>query len=219
MAEDIRTMADPDGIAEFDRGYVPPDCVVLDSAYCSMGRMVAVRACKRAGWAYYDSPILLDLVPELGVTMDDVDAFEAKSAAQGADLDALRASAEYARVAGAFQLAAERALAAGPCLIHDRVGREFVESLGKRCVTAMTYATDRPAMRVRAQFSPLYAHLTDPAELDAAIATEDARRRAWHALGSTATTWGDPVAYDLMLCTDAIGRDCAAELLARLMQA
>lgn len=120
-----------------------------------MGRMVAVRACERAGWNYYDSPILLDLVPELGVTMDDVDAFEAKSAAEGADLDALRKSAEYARIADAFRLAAERAIGEGPCLIHDRVSREFVEGLGKRCVVAMTYATDRPAMRVRAILTAL----------------------------------------------------------------
>ncbi|MBR3225288.1 MAG: hypothetical protein IKF78_08200 [Atopobiaceae bacterium] len=53
--------------------------------------------------------------------------------------------------------------------------------------------------------------------LDAAIAYEDARRRAWHALGDGSGAWGEPATYDLMLCTDAIGRDFAAELLARLM--
>ena len=218
MAEDIRNMTNPDGVAEFDRGYEVPDCVVLDSAYCSMGRMVAIRACDAAGWAMHDTNTLLALVPELGVTVEDVDAFEERSAAPGADLAALRETDEYRRVSGAFRLAAERALAEGPCLIHDRVDKEFVEGLGKRCVSAMTYASDRAAMRVRAQYSPMYAHLTDPAELDAAIAHEDARRIAWHALGSDTTTWGERGTYDLMLSTDLIGRDLAAELLARLMR-
>lgn len=218
MAEDIRKMTNPEGIVEFERGYVVPDCVVLDSAYCSMGRMVALRACDAAGWTMHDSNTLLALVPECGVTMDDVEAFENEATAEGADLAALRESDEYKRISGAFRLAAERALNQGPCLIHDRVTKAFVESLGKTCVSAMTYASDRPAMRVRAQYSPVYAHLTDPDELDAAIAHEDARRRTWHALGGDDTRWGDPATYDLMLSTDTIGRDFAAELLARLMQ-
>lgn len=218
MAEDIHKIANPEGIVEFERGYVVPDCVVLDSAYCSMGRMVALRACDAAGWTMHDSNTLLALVPECGVTMDDVEAFENEATAEGADLAALRESDEYKRISGAFRLAAERALNQGSCLIHDRVTKAFVESLGKTCVSVMTYASDRPAMRVRAQYSPVYAHLTDPDELDAAIAHEDARRRTWHALDSDDTRWGDPATYDLMLCTDTIGRDFAAELLARLMQ-
>ena len=217
MAEDMSKVASTKGMSEFERGYAVPDCVVLDSAYCSMGRMVAVRACKQAGWTYHDTTTLLELVPECGVTPGDVDAFELKSAEPDADLAALRESNEYQRIIGAYRLAAKRALAQGPCLIHDRVDKEFVESLGKTCASAMTYATDRPAMRVRAKVSPLYANLTSDAELDAAIAFEDAHRRAWHALGSDTTVWGEPATYDLMINTDAIGRDFAAQLLAQLM--
>jgi len=218
MAEDIRNVASPKGITEFDRGYQVSDCVVLDSAYCSMGRMVALRACEAAGWVMHDSNSLLTLVPECGVTIDDVEAFETKAATPDADLAALRESDEFKRISGAFHLAAERALAEGPCLIHDRVTKDFVEGLGKTCVSAMTYACDRPAMRVRAQYSPLYSHLTDPVELDAAIAHEDNRRRVWHALHSDTTRWGEPATYDLMICTDSIGRDFAAELLSQLMR-
>lgn len=217
MAEDMSSTLSTKGMSEFERGYAVPDCVVLDSAYCSMGRMIALRACKAAGWAYHDTVTLLGLVPECGVTADDVDAFEAKSAAPNADLDALRATDEYQRIIGAYRLAAERALAEGPCLIHDRVGKAFVEGLGKTCASAMTYASDRPAMRVRAKVSPLYADLTDDAELDAAIAYENAHRRSWHALADDGTTWGEPATYDLMINTDLIGRDFAAQLLARLM--
>ena len=217
MAEDIRKMTNPEGIAEFDRGYTVPDCVMLDSAYCSMGRMVALRACDAAGWTMHDSNTLLALVPECGVTMDDVEAFENQASAAGADLAALRETDEFKRISGAFRLAAERAIEQGPCLIHDRVDKAFVENLGKTCASAMTYASDKPAMRVRAQYSPVYAHLTDPAELDAAIAHEDDRRRTWHALHTDATRWGEPATYDLMINTDLIGRDFAAQLLAKLM--
>ncbi len=219
MAEDIRKMASTEGIAEFERGFERPDCVVLDSAYCSMGHMIALRACDSAGWAMHDSNTLLELVPECGVSMDDVETFEKRAAAlEGAELLALRESEEYLRISGAFKLAAERALAEGPCLIHDRVTKAFVESLGKTCASAMTYATARPAMRVRAQYSPIYAQLSDPDELDAAIAYEDTRRRNWHALGIDATRWGEPATYDLMINTDFVGRDFAARLLAQLME-
>lgn len=217
MAEDVRKALDTTGMKEFERIYTAPDCVVLDSAYCSMGRMIAVRACKAAGWNYFDSMFLLELVPECGVTPDDVDAFEREASADGADLDALRASDECKRITEAFQLAAERALSQGPCLIHDRVTKAFVQSLGKSCVSAFTYAHDAEAMRVRALVSPLYAHLTDPAEIDAAIKNEDDHRRSWHALHSDITVWGEPATYDLMINTDVIGRDYAAHLLAQLM--
>ena len=217
MAEDMRNVASTAGISEFERSYEVPDCVVLDSAYCSMGRMIAVRACKAAGWTYHDTVTLLDLVPECGVTADDVDAFEAKSAAPDADLDELRQSEEYQHIIAAYRLAAERALAQGPCLIHDRVGKAFVQGLGKTCASTMTYAADRPAMRVRAKVSPLYAQLTSDAELDAAIAYENAHRRSWHALADDGTTWGEPATYDLMINTDLIGRDFATALLAQLM--
>lgn len=217
MAESMSSTLSTKGMSEFERGYVVPDCVALDSAYCSMGRMIALRACKAAGWTYHDTVTLLDLVPECGVTADDVDAFEAKSAAPDADLNELRSSDEYQRILAAYRLAAERALAEGPCLIHDRVGKAFVQSLGKTCASAMTYASDRPAMRVRAKVSPLYADLTNDDELDAAIAYENAHRRSWHALADDGTTWGEPETYDLMINTDLIGRDFAAQILAQLM--
>lgn len=217
MAEDMRKVANTKGIHEFERGYMVPDCVALDSAYCSMGRMIALRACKAAGWMYHDTVTLLGLVPECGVTPNDVDAFELKAASPEANLGELRKSSEYQRIISAYRLAAKRALAQGPCLIHDRVSRSFVQSLGKTCVSAMTYASDRPAMRVRAKVSPLYAHLTTDADLDAAIAYENSHRRSWHALANDGTVWGEPATYDLMINTDLIGRDFAARLLAQLM--
>lgn len=219
MAEDVRKVASTAGMAEFERGYEVPRCVVLDSMYCSMGRMVAVRACKAAGWAYHDSVTLLELVPERGVSPQDVEAFEARLAAGDFCAADVRAEGEYQRIAAAFRLAVERALAAGPCLIHDRASKALVEGLGYACVGALCSAYDVPAKRVRAKISPLYEHLSSDAELDAAIAREDLVRARWHELDSNgATSWGAVQTYDLVLNTDLIGRDLAAELLARLMR-
>ena len=217
MAEDMRNVASTEGMSEFERGYVVPNCVVLDSAYCSMGRMVALLACEIAGWTYHDSATLLELVPECGVTPDDVDAFERQFTGSEPDVAAVRETEEYQRISTAYHLAAENAIATGPCLIHDRVTKTFVEGLGYRCASAMTYAHDLPAMRVRAKVSPLYRDLSSDADLDAAIRREDSVRRAWHMLNSDTTMWGEPPTYDLMINTDLIGRDFAAQLLAQLM--
>lgn len=218
MAEDVRLAKSTAGMPEFELAYHTPDCVVLDSAYCSMGRMIAVRACKAAGWSYYDAPTLLELVPECNVTIEDVDAFERQFTGSEPDVAAIRATEEFQRISTAFHLAAEKAIKAGPCLIHDRVSKAYVEGLGYTCVSAMTYAHDLPAMRVRAKVSPLYEDLTSDAELDAAIRREDSVRRAWHMLHSDDTMWGEPATYDLMINTDVLGRDFAAELLAQLMK-
>ena len=78
MAEDIRTMKDVSNLKEFHAEYELPDCVVLDSAYCSMGRMIGYKACQISGYTYYDAVLLLELVPQYGVTKDDVDRYEQK---------------------------------------------------------------------------------------------------------------------------------------------
>lgn len=218
MAEDLRTMDSTAGMPEFERGYHVPDCIVLDSTYSSMGRMVALRACEEAGWTYYDSVTLLELVPECGVSIEDVEDFDRRVAEGELDAESARAAKEFSRIWQAYLLAARRALAQGPCLIHDRLTRAAVEELGHSCVAVLSCAFDVEAMRVRTRFSPKYANLATDAELDAAAAREDATRRAWHALADGMTRWADVATYDLVLNTDYLGRDFAAELLRRLMQ-
>ena len=88
MAEDFRKVADPRGISEFDRGYEVHDCVVPDGAHCSMGRMVALRAARAAGWEMRDANSLLAPAGECGVATADVDASEERATRPGADLAA-----------------------------------------------------------------------------------------------------------------------------------
>ena len=62
---DVRKVLDQiKGQEVFEKNMKRPDCVILDSEYCSMGRMVAVKACEGTAYTYYDASLLLDLLPE-----------------------------------------------------------------------------------------------------------------------------------------------------------
>ena len=217
MAEDVRKAANTAGIKEFEKQYESPDCVLLDSEYCSMGRMIAVKACKISGFAYYDAVILLELVPEYGVSTDDVAAFEQKLRKENMSREEIVSDPEYARITAAFDKAIDLALAKGPCLIHDRAVREMIEERGYSCVTAQTYALDVPAKIIRAKISPLYKDLTDEEEIIKKIREEDLIRINYHKAHSD-TEWGDKNIYDICINTDMFGLDYTAELLAKAMK-
>lgn len=219
MAEDIRTYSEEltEGRAEFEKRYEKPYCIVLDSQYCSMGRMIGMRACKEAGYAYYDLDILLDLVPEEGLTAEDVATYEQRLRERAHTAEELRADGDYVRITSVFDKAVKRALAAGPCLIHDRTTREHVRELVCSCVSVFTYTNDMDERVKRATSSPLYAGLTDRTDLERAIEEEDRVRANYHR-GHALFEWRTPEQYDLMIDSECFGRDCAAHLLARVMR-
>lgn len=73
MAEDIRNMIQTTGIQAFEKKYENPDVILVDSQYCSMGRMIAVKACENTEYTYYDSVLLLELAKDTGITVNDVE--------------------------------------------------------------------------------------------------------------------------------------------------
>ncbi len=217
MIEDVRNMKSTEGLKSFEVQFAKPHCIVLDSAYCSMGRMIGVKACRAAGYAYYDSVVLLDLLEDSPVTIEEVKKYEEGLRNRKWTKEELLADPEYIRLAEAFDKAADIALKNGPCLIHDRITKEEVLKKGYTCVSAMTYAEDIPAKIERAIFSPLYAHLTDEKEVLEKITEEDMIRINWHA-GHSDIPWGEKENYDIMLNTDLLGRDYTAEVLAMVMR-
>lgn len=216
MAEDVRNVKDLSGVKEFQVQYDLPDCVVLDSAYCSMGRMIGFKACEKSGYTYYDAAILIELVPQYGLTKDDVDRYEQKLRSRSFTVEELQADEEFVRLSKIFDEAVDIALSRGKCLIHDRVSKEEVIAKGYTCVSAMTYATDRAAKIVRARVSPLYEHITDDRAIEAAIREEDMIRRNWKR-GHSRNEWGCMETYDMSINSDAFGREYSIELLASLM--
>ena len=218
MAEDIRNMESTAGVKEFEKVFEKPHCVVLDSAYCSMGRMIGYKACEKTGYAYYDAVILLEQVPECGVTKEEVDEFEKKLRERDYTGEELKANPEYARLMAAFDKAVDIALAKGPCLIHDRVSKEDIEKRGYSCISAITYANDLDAKIVRAKLSPVYAGLDNDEDVIKGIKEEDMIRINWHRAHSD-TEWGVLSTYDVCINSDAFGRDYSAEMLAKAMKA
>lgn len=215
MAEDIRNMASTAGSPAFEKKYVPSHCILLDSTYCSMGRMIGNIACSKSGYRYYDAVILLEEVPEENLTKDEVDAFEMKLRKEMSKEEIL-ADPEYQRISAVFDKAIDKALAKGPCLIHDRATQEMIRAKGYSSVKVLLYATNEQDKIERAKLSPVYSSLTNDAKILEGIDEEDMIRRNYHKTGSD-TPWGVKETYDLCINSDELGRDYAGWLLAQLM--
>ena len=122
MIEDIRKMPETKGIAAFERKWEKPHVILVDSQYCSMGRMIAINACKDTDYTYYDSVLLLESVSDTDITMQDVQQFEQKL--RKADIDlSLQKDIQFLKIKDAFATAITKAVGNGRCLIHDRASR------------------------------------------------------------------------------------------------
>ena len=217
MAEDVRNVKSVAGIKEFEKQYELPDCVLLDSEYCSMGRMIGVKACSISGYKYYDAVILLELVPEEDVTIEEVHAFEKQLRRSDITKEEIINDPSYEKITHAFDVAIDRALASGKCLIHDRATREMIEAKGYSCVTAITYNDNMTSKIVRAKISPLYENCETDEQVIAGIHEEDNIRINYHKAHSD-TVWGDKYIYDLCINSEALGLEYSAVLLSQLMK-
>lgn len=217
MAEDIRKMESTIGKKSFEVEYKTPDCFVLDSAYCSMGRMIGYKACEKAGYAYYDAATLIDLLPNCSYTKEDVDRIEAKYRTRLYTKEEMENDTELVDMMKMFEEAVKLALKNGPCLIHDRTTREMVQALGYSCVSLFTTSENKAYKIERAQTSPLYKHITDHDEVLNKIEEENNIRRNIHHFMSD-TPWGETETYDVILNADQLGREYCASIVAHIMQ-
>lgn len=200
--------------AAFQKRFDRPDCIVLDSEYCSMGRMIAVKACERGGYTYYDAEKLMSLLePEERELVARYDKVLGDTEITEEDL---KKDSDFERVSRLYQQAIGQALKDGPCLIHECGIKERIEPEGFQCVSVLFYAMDQQEKRERARTAAIYKDLETAEELDKAIEREDHRRRIYHNALSE-RPWGRKVAYDLCLNTDVLGRKKSAELLEALM--
>lgn len=216
MAEDIRKMFDTKGIKAFESAFEKPDCVLMDSEYCSMGRMIALKASRASGYHYFDSVNLLEEVPETAITMKDVETLENRLRTTEMNRNQILCDKEYQKISEAYHLAVKRALQKGPCLIHDRAVSEEVISLGYNVLSVLVYATDKKNRIERAKKSPQNQDCHTDVEFLTRIQEEDNIRFNWHNAQSN-TVWGDKNTYDLCLNADKLGRDFSAEVLAFVM--
>lgn len=213
MAEDIRKMPDTSGITAFHETFREPYCVLMDSTYCSMGRMIAVRAARATGRTYYDAVLLLELLNEPGTDIAFMEKCENRLRTGSLTREEMRGDADLCRLQEAFGRAVRLALSKGPCLIHDRAVPEQVRSLGYTVFTVLNYASDPRKRLARAKRSPGCADCRTDEEYICRIREEDSIRRCWHRMHSS-TPWGEKDAYDLCLNADTLGQDHAAAILA-----
>lgn len=203
-----------EGKNSFHTGYTKPDVVLMDSAYCSMGRMIAIRACKAAGMEYYDARKLLELVQDDGITAETVNRFESRLSQETIDAEALRQDPDYARIRRAYRKAADIAVSRGRCLIHEKAMPE--DFAGRHVLKVFTFTDNRDYIIERAKVNPVYAALGSEEEVLAAAEAENNIRKNWKKLCGSAP-WGSAGSYDLCLNTDQLGREYAAAVLAHLL--
>ncbi len=218
MRDDVHSKEFWDGVqkkAVFQKRFDRPDCIILDSEYCSMGRMIAVKACERGGYTYYDAEKLMSLLgPE---EREFVARYDKVFGDTEITAEELKKDSDFERVFRLYQQAIRLALKDGPCLIHECGIKERIESEGFQCVSILFYAMDQREKRERAKTVAIYKDLETAEELDKAIEREDHRRRIYHNALSD-RPWGRKETYDLCLNTDILGRKKSAELLEALME-
>lgn len=217
MRDDVHSKEFWDGVekkATFQKQFKRPDCIILDSEYCSMGRMIAVKACESSGYAYYDAEKLMSLLkPEERELVAQYDKVLENTELTAEDL---KKDKEFACVCQLYQQAIRQALKEGPCLIHECGIKERLEQDGYTSLSVLFYAMDQQEKRERAKTTAIYKDLETPEQLDKAIEKENHRRRIYHDALSD-RPWGMKEAYDLCLNTDVMGRKKSAELLGALM--
>ena len=98
----------------FEKNMKRPDCVILDSEYCSMGRMVAMKACEGTAYTYYDASLLLDLLPEEREQKEKILEYDAVLAGWKGTAQELAEDPEFQRISGIYRKAVKAALEKGP---------------------------------------------------------------------------------------------------------
>lgn len=200
--------------ATFQKRFEKPYCIVLDSEFCSMGRMIAMQACESNGYAYYDAEKLMGLLEKK--QKEQVLEYDKVLFDMALEVDDLKNDQNFKCISEVYQQAIRIALNKEPCLIHECGIKELIEADGYTCSSVLFYAMDQQEKRERAKTTASYKNLKTAEELDKAIEKEDHRRKIYHNTLSE-KPWGKKEAYDLCLNTDALSRKKSAELLGTLM--
>lgn len=196
-----------------------PDCVVMDSGYCSMGRMIAMKACKASGYAFYDAEALLELLDLSDDQKKGILAYDDTLETYQGTAEDLVKDPQYQHVSGVYEKAIALALAKGKCLIHERASVNLVTSLGYSVFSVITFSCSQQMKRERAVTSPVFREMVDNGmDVDTLIERQDHKRRMYRNAQDPAHPWGVMESYDLCLNTDMVGREKSIELLTFLLK-
>ncbi|WP_273419835.1 cytidylate kinase family protein [Veillonella caviae] len=201
---------------EFKKEFVRPHCIILDSEYASMGRMIALKICEQTDYTYYDAEMLLDLLGQNSAFKEKALQYDTFLSETDMTASQLKETSAFISISEQYLKAIQLALSKGPCLIHERAVREQIKALGFSSLTVMCYADNLENKRIRTKTSLIYQHLETDAQLNTVIAKEDQKRRLYHDALSR-YPWGAKETYDLCINTEALGKDTAIRLLVSLL--
>lgn len=184
--------------------------IFMDSAYCSMGRWISMIMADACGMTLYEGVDLARLSDEEWLTPAYLNDFDARIS--GKTAEELRGNEEFQRVSAALAAAAKQAIAAGPCIIHERALGALLGDTPES-LRVLLYNTNMEHRIPRAMGDPTF-DLADAShdEVVAFINQQDADRAAYrNAL--TDAAWGEKTSYDICLDSDVLSREKCAEIL------
>lgn len=188
--------------------------IVMDSEYASMGRWISVVVAKAHGMSLYERADLIALLGDPSLTQARVDALDAALLECDGKTDAL--DREYHEVLFLLDQAVKKALALGPCIIHECAATRLFEP--DECLRVMIYNSDIAGKIDRALKDPHGPGFSAEREDVIAFMDDVDNKRALYHDGIVDTPWGTKACYDLMLDSGTLGRELCAELLIAALQ-
>ena len=185
-------------------------CVFMDSEYCSMGRWISMIVGDVCGMRLLEGIDLAELSDEPWLTKAYLNDFDHRMA--GRTAGELAANEEFQRVNAALLEGAKKAIAQGPCIIHERALGALLGDTPDS-MRVMLYNKSMEHRIPRAVGDPTFV-LADAShdEVVRFICGQDADRASYrNAL--TDKPWGAKESYDLCLDSDLLGREKCAEIL------
>lgn len=188
--------------------------IVMDSAYCSMGRWISIIVGSQLGMKLYEGKDLLKLV-DTDITPEQLAAFDDQIADMS--VEEVKQNTTLKAIHQVMQEAIEKAVALGPCIIHERAAGDILKNR-EDVLKVLLYNTSmehRIPRAVADKTYPLENKTHD--ELVDFICRED-RKRINYRNAVCDTPWGEKESYDLCLDSDLLSREKCAEILVEACQ-
>lgn len=183
MAENIKdpeVMRRASELSSFLVNYEKCDCILVDSNFCAMGRMIAVEACENSKYTYYDGYELLKLMELSDEEIKKITSFDEVLDTYTGSIKDLRDSERFKYVVSMYNKAIKKALEKGPALIHERGVRSYIKELGYSVMSIILYTSNVEYRRQRALVSAYCKKLVDEGmSVDEAIRRQDRRRELY----------------------------------------
>lgn len=184
--------------------------IVMDSQYCSMGRWISIIVGSVLHMKLYEGKDLVALADEPWLTEQYLQDFDEKIADMS--LEEVKRDGEILKVHQALSKAIFKAVAQGPCIIHERAASEILKEHSD-CLRVLLYNTDMEHRIERAIADGSYdLEGRSTEQIIEFIHREDHKRKVYRDALSQ-LLWGDKESYDICLDSDRLSREKCAEII------